>query len=203
MRLTDEELREVLARAEEIESASRSGREWNAEVAAVLGAAEEAGLSRSAVERALQERPHLLPLTPPSPGSLAWVQSADGKSHVAEVVEASEGGARVRFLRGSEHHVGLDQVRPCLLIPGERVVCDWPWWGPWTCTVISYDQSNQLVKVSDGSGSTKTFPIAEIWQAPRKTPASRARSRVYAMLVGAGVAAGALIGSVVTAFLMG
>ena len=203
MRFTDKELRELLARAAEIESTSRSGKEWNAEVATVLGAAEEAGLSRSAVERALQERPDLLPLAPPVPGSLAWVQSADGKSHVAEVLEASDDGALVRFLRGSEHQVGLDQVRPCLLIPGERVVCDWPWWGPWTCTIISYDQAQQLVKVNDGSGYTKTFPIAEIWQAPRKTPASRARARVYAKLVGAGVAAGALIGSVVTAFVLG
>jgi hypothetical protein len=64
---------------------------------------------------------------------------------------------------------------------------------------MSYDSARQVVKVNDGSGYTKTFPIAEIWQAPRKTPASRARAKVYATLIGAGVAAGAIIGSVVTA----
>ncbi len=202
MRLTDEELRDVLARAAEIEQTSRSGKEWSHEVAAVLGAAEEAGLSRSAVERALAERPHLLPLTPPVAGSLAWVRSTDGKSYVAEVIQASESGAHVRFLHGSEHRTDLDAVRPCLLIPGERVVCDWPWWGPWTCTVMSYDKAQQTVKVNDGSGSTKVFPIAEIWQAPQKTAASRARARVYATLVGVGVAAGAVIGSLATAFLL-
>lgn len=201
MRLTDEELREVLARAEEIERASRAGDEWNAEVAAVVSAAEEVGLSRSAVERALSERAEL-PVAPPAPGALAWATSADGKSYVAEVLSTSNSGARVRFLRGSEHELTLDQLRPCVLIPGERVVCDWPWWGPWTCTVMSYDSAKQVVKVNDGSGFTKTFPIAEIWQAPRKTSASRTRAKVYATLIGAGVAAGAIIGSVVTALVM-
>src|SRR5688500_7204241 len=50
MRLTDDELRDVLVRAEQIQSASREGDEWNAELAAVIGAAEEVGLSRRAVE---------------------------------------------------------------------------------------------------------------------------------------------------------
>jgi hypothetical protein len=201
MRLTDEELREVFARAEEIERASRAGDEWNAEVAAVVSAAEEAGLSRGAVERALRERGGL-PVAPPAPGTLAWAASADGKSYVAEVLSTSNSGARVRFLHGSEHELTLDQIRPCVLIPGERVVCDWPWWGPWTCTVMSYDSARQVVKVNDGSGYTKTFPIAEIWQAPRKTHASKARARVYATLIGVGAAAGAIIGSVVTALVM-
>lgn len=64
MRLTDEELRDVLARAEEIERAARRGDAWNAELAAVIGAAEEVGLSRHAVERALAGRLNL-PATPP------------------------------------------------------------------------------------------------------------------------------------------
>lgn len=201
MRLTDEELRAVLARAEEIERASRAGSEWSAEVAAVVYAGEELGLSRGAVQRALSERTDL-PVAPPAPGTLAWAQSADGKAYVAEVVSLSGGTARVRFLRGTEHEVTLDQLRPCVLIPGERVMCDWPWWGPWTCTVITYDQEKQVVKVSDGSYSTKKFPLAEIWAVPRKTPASKTRARVYAILVGVGVAAGAAIGSAVTAILL-
>ena len=76
MGLTDEEFRDVLARAEEIDRAARHGDEWNAELAAVVGAAEEVGLSRQAVERALAERFNL-PATPPVVGSLAWARSAD------------------------------------------------------------------------------------------------------------------------------
>jgi len=51
VRLTDEELRDVYARAEEIERGGRQGGEWNAELAAVIGAGEEVGLSRQAIER--------------------------------------------------------------------------------------------------------------------------------------------------------
>ena len=39
MRLTDDELRDVLARAEEIQRASRHGEEMSAELEAVIGAA--------------------------------------------------------------------------------------------------------------------------------------------------------------------
>lgn len=78
MGLTDDELRDVLARAQEIDGAARDGDEWKAELAAVIEAAEEVGLSRQAVERALAEG-HYLPTAPPVVGSLTWARSADGK----------------------------------------------------------------------------------------------------------------------------
>jgi hypothetical protein len=201
MRLTDEELRDVLARAEEIERTTRRGDAWNAELQAVIGAAEEVGLSRQAVERALAERLNL-PASPPAAGSLAWARSADGRFYVAEVLSASDEGARVRFLRGSEHQLPMDELRPCAFIPGGRVTVDWPMWGTWTCTVVAYDAAKQRVKLSDGWGYTRTFPIADVWLAPVKTEATTARTRVYAMLLGAGAAAGALIGSIITALLL-
>jgi len=201
VRLTDEELRNVLARAEEIERAARQGDEWNAEVAAVIGAAEEVGLSRQAVERALTERLNL-PAPPPGVGSLAWARSADGKFYVAEVLSISEEGARVRFLRGSEHRLPLDELRPCAFIPGERVACHWPMWGPWTCTVVGYDAAKQRVKLSDGWGYTRTFPVSDVWLAPAKADPGAARRRIYATLLGAGAAAGALIGAIVTALVL-
>ncbi len=201
MRLTDSELRDVLARAEEIQRATRHGDEWRAEVAAVIGAAEEVGLSRNAVVRAINERFNLA--TPPAVGSLTWARSADGKFYVAEVVSTHEveGEALVRFLRGSEHRVTLDQLRPCAFLPGERIVCNWPWWGPWTCTVVAYDPVKQRVKLSDGWGN-KTFPVSEVWLPPAKPASGSARARIYVTLVGAGAAVGALIGSIVTALLL-
>jgi hypothetical protein len=199
MRLSDEELRDVLARAEEIERTSRAGDEWSAEVAAVVGAAEQVGLSRQAVERALSERLKVF-AAPPAIGTLVWAQSTDGKFYVAEVQSTSDDGARVRFLRGAEHDVTLDQLRPCAFIPGERVICYWPWWGPWTCTVMSYDRNEQHVKLSDGWGDAKTFPVSEVWLAPPKVSSNR--SRVYATLLGVGAGVGALIGSIVTALVV-
>ncbi len=202
MRLTDDELRDVLARAEEIQRASRYGVEMNAELEAVIGAAEEIGLARPAVERAIRERLDLS-MTPPAVGTLTFAKSADDKFYVAEVLSISTEGVRVRFLRGSEHLLTLDQLRPCAFLPGERVVCDWPWWGPWTCTVVAYDAVKQRVKLSDGWGYTKTFRVAEVWLPPEKrAEASWARTRVYATLIGAGAGLGALVGSIITALLM-
>lgn len=200
MPLTDDELRDVLSRAEEIQRSTRSGPEWKAEIAAVTGAAQEVGYSRQAVERALSERFSYF-LAPPTPGTLIWARSSDGKFHVAEVSSAAEDSADVRFLGGGELRVTLDQLRPCALIPGERVVVDWPWWGPWTCSVVAYDPAKKRVRLSDGWGTTRSFPISELWLAPSKADAGAARRRVYATLM-AGAGIGALIGSLLTALLI-
>jgi hypothetical protein len=201
MRLTDEEFRDVLARAAEIEGAAQAT-ERNLDVTAVIAAAEEAGLSRGADELALRERLNL-PATLPAAGALAWARSADGKSYVAEVISVSEEGARVRFLRGSEHQVALNELRPCTFIPGEKVACYWPMWGSWTCTVVSYDAEKQRVKLNDGWGYTRKFPVAEVWLPAAKAAPGPTGKRIYGKLLAAGAIAGGLIGSILTALLMG
>lgn len=201
MRLTDEQLRDVYARAEEIDRAGRHGDEWNAELAGVIGAGEEVGLSRQAVERALAERLDIS-ISPPVVGSMTWARSADGKYYVAEVLSVADQGVRVKFLRGSEVALTAAELRPCAFVPGQRVVCNWPMWGPWTCTVIAYDAARQRLKLSDGWGSSRAFPVSEVWLAPSKTDSAAARRRVYTMLLGAGAAAGAVIGSIITAMLL-
>ena len=198
MRLSDDELRDVLARAEEIERTSRTADSMQAEFEAVIGAGEAVGLPRTALERALRERLEVVPMAPPTPGSLVYAQSADGKFYVAEVISVASDSARVRFMRGSEHTVTPEQMRPCTFLPGERVVVNWPWWGPWTCTVVSYDAAKKKVKLSDGWGETRSFPISEVWQAGRKTSVRSGKMRVYATWSGLG----ALIGSLVTALLL-
>ena len=200
MRLTDQELRDVLARAEEIQQATRHSDDMKAELEAVIGAAEEVGLARPAVERALRER-FDLPVRPPAAGEMVFASSTDGNSYVAEVLSVSTDAARVRFLRGSEHAVTLDQLRPCSLIPGERLVVNWPWWGAWTCTVVAYDAAKQRVKVNDGWGYTRTFPLREVWLAPIRN-AGGSRARIYATLIAAGAGVGAIMGSILTALLM-
>lgn len=203
MGLTPEELRDVLARAEKIQSSSRHGVEMSVELESVISAAEEVGLTRPAVERALRERLNL-PAIPPAPGSLVFAQSADGKLYASEVLSVAPEQVRVRFLRGSEHVVTPDQLRPCTLIPGERVTCDWPMWGAWTCTVVGYDPARRRVKLSDGWGYTRTFPLAEIWMThPRDAEGpSGSRNRVYLRLMGAGTVIGTLLGSLVTYLLL-
>jgi hypothetical protein len=197
MALAPDELRNVLARAEEIQSASSIS---TIELEAVIQAAEEVGIARSAIERALRERLHL-PLRVPEVGELTFAKSADGKFYVAEIIGVKDDVFSVRFLRGGTHHVSGDELRPCSFLPGEQVVCYWPWWGPWTCTVLNYDQAQGVVKVTDGWGDSKTFPISEVWIAPRKKIVT-ARNRVYAALIGIGIAAGAAIGVIVTGLLL-
>jgi hypothetical protein len=197
MELARDDVRAVLARASEIHAATESS---HADREAIIQAAEEAGIGRAAVERALRERMPA-PMAPPSAGDLTFAKSADGRFYVATVVSVSDEGCQVRFLRGSEHVVALEELRPATFLPGERVLVQWPWWGPWTCTVLTYAADSQLVTVTDGWGETRTVPISEVWLAPAKQAHSR-RTRISAALIGAGAAAGAVIGAIVTALLM-
>ena len=204
MGLPDDEIRGVIARAEEIRRESLDGDARRADLEAVIQAAEGVGIPRVAVERALRERLDL-PRTPPAVGELTFAKSADGKYYVAEVLAVTRDDLRVRFLRGSEHTVALDEIRPCPFLPGERIVCAWPWWGPWTCTVLSYDASTRRVMVTDGWSETRVFPIEEVWlSAPRRSAlGGRTRTRLYAALLGAGAAVGAILGAIATALALG
>lgn len=198
MKISDEELRAVLERAEEIERASRHGDAWNSEVAAVISAGEEIGLSRDAVRRALTERVGL-PVAPPSTGAMVWARSADGQFYLAEVLSSSENEAHVRFLRGGENRVSLDAIRGAALLPGERVMVDWPRWGPYQCSVVSYDARSQEVKLSDG-WFVKTFSIADVWVAPPRSTSVQRRNSTTWMIAASGTV-GALLGATLMALL--
>jgi hypothetical protein len=200
MELSDDELRLVLARAEEIQRGTRQGRAWEAEVAAVVQAAEGIGISREAVERALHERFGAL-AAPPKAGETAWAVSVDGNAYVADVVGTDGEMARVRFLHGGEHTVPVSELRHCAFPPGEKVMVNWPWWGAWKCAVTAYDAYARMVTVDDGWGERLTFPIAQVWQAPAN-PATRSRRTLYLKLMGAGAAIGVALGTVATALLM-
>ena len=201
MRLTDEQLRDVLERAEEIQRTTLLGDAMHAELEAVLGAAEEVGLSRVAVERALRERLELI--KPPAVGDRVFARSADNKHYVADVISVGDDEVRVRFLRGSEYVVTPDQLKPFSLVPGQRVMFEWPWWGPWSCAVVRYDPVSQYLTLSDRWGSTSPAHIADIWLEPERKNDQRAmRRRMYATLIGLGAGAGAIIGSIITALIM-
>jgi hypothetical protein len=85
MRLTDEELRDVLARAEEIERGDRTGAAVDAEFSAVVEAGVAVGLAKSAMELALRER-GVVPMTPPTPGDMSFALGADGNYYAAKVL---------------------------------------------------------------------------------------------------------------------
>lgn len=198
MRLTDEQLRDVLARAEEIQRKSLTGSAAEAEREAVIQAGEAIGLQRSAIERALRERPELA-VYDAQPGELVFARSSDRKYYVAEVVSAGSDLVRVRFLRGSEHLVAPDELRPCAFLPGDRVVANWPYWGPWPASVVSYDANLMRVRVNDGWGSEIDVSIAEVWLAPAKESSG---SRFRAKLLAWGAVGGVAVGTIATYILL-
>lgn len=201
MQLSDDELRDVLARAEAIQTAL-TGPGASAEFEVVIQAAEEVGIAREAVEQALRER-FGVPASPPKPGDLAFVRSADGKYYPAEILATERDRVSVRFLSGGEATVAPEDLRTGSLLPGARIMVPWPYWGPWNVAVVSYDAAERRVKVSDG-WNTRTFRLSDVWlEAPKAARApGRARRRLYAALLGAGATFGAIIGSALTALLM-
>ncbi len=200
MRLSDEELKAVLERAEEIQRASGHA-DMGAEIAVVLSAAEEVGISREAVQQALAER---LPqrLGPPTRGSLVWARSADGQFYVAEVTDVAEHDARVRFLRGGEVRLPHEALRPATFLPGEKVKVNWPMWGPWECTVVRYDATYHHVEVSDGWGGVEGFTVRDVWRSAPQDASPAARRRRLAWALAASGTVGALIGTLLTAIIL-
>ena len=68
--------------------------------------------------------------------------------------------------------------------------------------MVAYDSVKQRLKLSDGWGYTKTFPVSEVWRTPATLDPKGARRRGYALLLGIGGALGALVGSLLTALLL-
>jgi hypothetical protein len=148
------------------------------------------------LRQALRERLEHGVVAPPDIGSLVFAQSADGRYYVAEVLSVRDDTVRVHYLRGSQHTVTLDQVRPASFLPGERVVVNWPWWGPWTCTIVSYDAEKEKVKLSDGWSETKSFKISEVWQTNRTSWSGK--FRIAATWLSVGIGLGAILGATLT-----
>lgn len=173
----EQAIREILRRAEEIHIGAPQ--QDDTEAKAIIKAAEEAGLPRAAVEQALQERlTQSQPTT--TPGEFLFAPSADGKLYVAEVVSSNGATTQARFLNGSDISVPTSQTQPANFLPGSKVYANWPSFGWWNCTVISFDKPNRLLRLSDGWGNEKTFPLAEVRiNPPVQTNSKLQRDLIY------------------------
>lgn len=195
MALTDDDIRAIVARAEALQrSGDRAG-----DAEALIQAGEELGISRSAMERAVRERLRT-PLAP-AEGDLVFARSADDRFYAANVLASVDGGYRVRFLKGGERLGAADDLREPPVLPGDRVTCPWPGWGAWTGTVVGYDAESSTLTVSDGWSEQREFAVRDVWLAPRTAERQR-RRRIHAALLIGGAAAGAVLGSLITALVM-
>lgn len=197
---SEQQIREVLARAGEIQLHSDPGESEATQMEAIVAAAEEAGLSREAVLQAMRERLHV-GTEGPAVGSRVFATSADGKFYVADVLELGERSVRVRFLKGGELDVPLGSTQPASFLPGQRIVCPWPDWGWWTCTVVSYDADHGTVRAHDGWGTTESFPISEVRMDPprsRREHRPIPRLKFFLFSLAAGAALGGTLGGLIT-----
>lgn len=199
-RLDEVATREVLARAEEIHLHEQIPVELGEGTNDLVRAAEEAGLSRSAVTQALRER-LATQRTPLEPGSLVLAEAGQGKLYAAEVLELSPGHAKVRFMSGVEASVSREDVEPFQMFPGQVVRCPWPNWGWWTCTVVSYDHKKKKVKATDNWGGKETFNLGDIY-VERKSAHAKSPAPLTATMFLAGMGATGILGALITWFLM-
>ena len=183
--LTDSQVREVLARAEEIHLGGSATSD------SILRAAEEAGLPREAVEQALRERFQHLE-RPPSSGELVFAKSGDDYFYVAKVLEPLERGARVSFLAGGEHESALEELRHAPFTPGQRVTVNWPGFGWSPARITYYDAETGRVTVR-GWAATETVSLADVRIEPlreeRVVPRGINLGFVYGLVVGGAVTA--------------
>ena len=198
--LSEEETQDVLLRASEIAAISARQDSGSTSIEAFLAAATEAGIPRAALEQALRERS--ISSRTFAVGEQVFAKSADDKFYLATVVTASPDSYHLKFLRGGYATVPTSDVTSGQLLPGQRVICDWPHWGAWECTVVSVDESAGTIRASDGWMNTETFPMSEIrMSAPRaRRPKSSRPSvdRVGGWLYAACAVAGGAVGSAIT-----
>lgn len=194
--MTNEQFREVLARAEEIDMQRAMRLEESNETNQLIQAAEEAGLSREAVMTALRERISLNE-HPLAEGDLIFAKSADDRHYVARVQSVDGGILRVQFLNGSETTVERASCRPFQATPGSKMQAQWPSWGWWTCNVVTYDARNQKVQLSDGWGEQQWFHISDVRLDLRKEGSSSPK-RMQVLLYMALTLGGGVLGSIIT-----
>lgn len=199
----DEEIREVLTRADEIQQQENLDVEVGRHLQEVVAAAEESGLSRNAIMQAIRERQSVVGV-PPKVGSLVFAPIQDDRLYVAEVAAIDGEIADIHMLGGSDLRVHISDLRPFQLLPGQKVRCNWPNWGWWTGIVIRFDRENRFVRVSDGWGSEHTFPISEVYVQTENLKAksrSEIRKRIAAWLITSFVA-GASVGTLISWLIM-
>lgn len=195
MPLSNDDVNAVLLRADQIQRAELRGAD-EAEIQRFIERAEASGYSKEAVLQALRER-FGVAAPPVAVGDRVFAKSANNKYHVATVTARGPGGMRVKYLSGGEQTIPSDEVRPFVLVPGERVSVDWPMWGPWSCEVMAYDEPNGRVTLSDRWGSEKSFPISDVWIEPPSTSSAWGYA-LWFLLMGGGALIGGILSTIIT-----
>lgn len=196
-RLTEQQIKEALSRAEEIHLRAAMADEHGPAIESVLAAAEEIGLPREAMRQALRER--LGSPMNPQVGDRVFARSVDGHFYVATVEGISPDGVDVKFLSGGASQLSLADLRPFTFAPGMKIYAHWPVWGWCKVDVVGFDSKRDRVVCSDG-WSEKKMKLHEVRLG--KAKASDSRARLYWVLIGLGTLIGGPLGAAITYLLM-
>jgi hypothetical protein len=189
--LSQEEMGEVLRRAQEIERQPLLLAGEPSELEQFVQAAEEAGISREATLQALRER-----LSPPvdqlAEGMLVFAKTERGHFYVGRVLGAEGLTARLMFLSGGEGTVDVRDIRPFSMTPGRHFEAFvWGWW--YRVELVRYNHESKAVTVNCW-GSEATVPLEKVRLAAERKPRRHAWP-TWATTFAAGVATGTGIGA--------
>lgn len=139
------ELSGLLARAQEIEASSGHVLRDRPDLAELVTAAEEAGLSREAVIAALRERLKEEAIEH-QPGELVFAQSPDGHWYPATFLGHVAGKVDLRYLNGGTGTVEATQIRVFSLAPGLKVQCYSNTYKTWTdAEIVRFNPDSKSV----------------------------------------------------------
>lgn len=185
-----EQIRQLLTRAQEIQTHQLTGDEAEAELEQVVAAATETGLSREAVMQALRERTNLAD-RPIEHNALVFAPGAGKHLYVAQVKSVDEGLVSVKFLSGGEATFPKSQIRSLDMLPGKKLGCQWQGWGWWNSTVLTFDAENKRVFATDGWGQNQFFSLSDV-RLDQETDPQPGRARQWVFYLAVSLGSGAL-----------
>lgn len=186
------ELREVLERAQEIDSETGVLLRQNPEWADMIEAAEEAGVPREAILEALRERVGAV-ATDFGAGELVFATSGNGWFNPAKIETVRNGRARVRFLGGGEAEVDLRDVKSFGLAPGDSIYINY--YGTWTKVEVGSFNRDSLSVTTNYYGMHETRSLEGVrLKDPRFAKPLKDQAKLWTYMVASFVSGGMVAG---------
>lgn len=185
VRLSDEELADVVRRAHEIQSLQGRLDGTRGSIEEYVRAAEETGVPREAMLQALNERFAFLTREIEN-GQLVFAKSGDGRQYPAKVIAVTGDAVSVRFLNGGEGIVGRHELADANFAPGT----DYEYLSPsymvhMKAPVARYDRDAMTVTFNNW-GTEETVPLAKVRTLRPKKAAGTISPWILTVAVSAG-----------------
>ncbi|MBI1756624.1 MAG: hypothetical protein HYR64_05905 [Fimbriimonas ginsengisoli] len=159
--MDQQEIHQVLDRAQQIESQQGLSLEGNPEVDALIQAGDEVGIKRESVLQALRERISVVD-EPLKLKDIAFARLLDGIYHLGTVTGLEGDVVEVKFKNSAAASVQASAIRRFRGLPNEQVYCEWPYRGWTQCGIERYDPKDKMVDLSGPGGKTKWFALDEL-----------------------------------------